>query len=389
MADSTAKPKVRRPRLNSDFPLYVHKGTGYWAKTIRGKRIYFEKLANDPNGQKSLAKWLEQRDDLLAGRSPRRTDAPRLKDLCNSWLTHKKNLLQSGELTKRSFDEYYATCEFVLETIDGERDAGSMQSVDFADLRKKLAKRYNPVSLSKRMGQIKSVFLHAYKCRLIDRPADFGPSFEKPSAKKLRQVRLAKGAQDFTRDELHRMLEVAKPVVRAMILLGVQGGLGNSDVADLPLKAVDLEGGWLDYPRAKTAIARKIPLWPETIEAIKLVISQRPATESPYLFISARGNDYTDKHRTGYRVTGDFRQVTKAIGIQDGRGFYGLRRTFQTQAEESADLVAVQSIMGHTPSERDMSARYRQRISEQRLRAVVEVVRSWLAPIPAMNGGAK
>jgi hypothetical protein len=49
-----------------------------------------------------------------------------------------------------------------------------------------------------------------------------------------------------------------------MILLGINGGMGNSDCANLPLRAVDLDAGMIDFPRPKTGIARRCPLWPDT-----------------------------------------------------------------------------------------------------------------------------
>ena len=56
--------------------------------------------------------------------------------------------------------------------------------------------------------------------------------------------------------------------MRAMTLLAINGALGNTELALLPIKAVDLDTGWLDYPRAKTAVPRRVPLWSETIAAI-------------------------------------------------------------------------------------------------------------------------
>jgi len=150
--------------------------------------------------------------------------------------------------------------------------------------------------------------------------------------------------------------------------------------------------GWVDYSRAKTATERKIPLWNETLEAIKNAIASRPESNG-YLFVSKKGQDYTDEATwTGWRVTGEFRQILKKVGNQDGRGFYALRRSFQTQAEECGDFIAVSSIMGHTPRQDDMSARYRQRISEGRLKEAVETVRKWLFPVDGneskVDGGA-
>jgi integrase len=69
--------------------------------------------------------------------------------------------------------------------------------------------------------------------------------------------------------------------LRAMILLGVNCGFGNADCGTLPLSAVDLETGWIDYARPKTGIARRCPFWPETVEALKEALAKRPTPKSP------------------------------------------------------------------------------------------------------------
>ena len=54
-----------------DFPLSIHKGSGYWCKKVRGRVFYFGKVSDDPKGVKALDEWLRVRDDLIAGREPR------------------------------------------------------------------------------------------------------------------------------------------------------------------------------------------------------------------------------------------------------------------------------------------------------------------------------
>jgi integrase len=57
--------------------------------------------------------------------------------------------------------------------------------------------------------------------------------------------------------------------LRAPILLGINGGLGNTDCATLLLSAIDLDLAVMDYARPKTAVQRVLPLWPETVAALR------------------------------------------------------------------------------------------------------------------------
>jgi len=58
------------------------------------------------------------------------------------------------------------------------------------------------------------------------------------------------------------------------------------------------------------------------------------------------------------------------------RNFYALRHTFETIGGEAKDQVAVDYIMGHARD--DMASVYRERISDERLKAITDHVRQWL-----------
>src|SRR5262245_58468856 len=90
LAGKSLKPSKPYP----DFPLFPH-AAGVWAKKIRGKLHYFGPWA-DPDG--ALAKYLEQKDALHAGRKPREeTEGVMVKELCNQFLNAKQALVESGE----------------------------------------------------------------------------------------------------------------------------------------------------------------------------------------------------------------------------------------------------------------------------------------------------
>ena len=75
------------------------------------------------------------------------------------------------------------------------------------------------------------------------------------------------------------------------------------------------------------------------------------------------------------------RQGLGAVAIALARRQFGaLRHTFETIGGEAKDQVAVDHIMGHARD--DMASVYRERISDERLRAVTDHVRAWLFPKP-------
>jgi hypothetical protein len=58
----------------------------------KGRLVYFGKVADDPKGKSALCTWLEQRDDLLAGCTPRAaTDGLTICDFCNRFPTAKQS----------------------------------------------------------------------------------------------------------------------------------------------------------------------------------------------------------------------------------------------------------------------------------------------------------
>jgi integrase len=155
---------------------------------------------------------------------------------------------------------------------------------DFEKLYAKLTGKHDLTTLGREVTMVRSVFKYAVGNDLIEKAVKFGTTFVIPTKNDKRRQKArqkhAHGKRMFDPGDIHRMLEAAPPQLRAMILLGVNAALGNTDCASFPVSALDLKAGWLDYPRPKTGIERRIYLWPETIEALQAVIAKRPKARS-------------------------------------------------------------------------------------------------------------
>lgn len=389
MSNSTRRPSGGKPKKpRKDFPLYPHRA-GYWAKKVRGKTVYFGKVADDPKGTAALELWLEQKDDLLAGREPRaKSDALTVADLCNQFLAHKEHLRDTGKLNPRTFRGHYDICATVVRVLSRNRAVVDLAPDDFRKLRARLAKTRGPVALRNEMQRVRGIFKFAFDQGLILAPIRFGQSFAKPKLDVVRRAweahRAEHGDRMFEAAEVRLILATAKQPLRAMVLLAANGGLGQTDLSSLPLRAVDLDAGWLDFARVKTGVRRRIPLWPETIAAIRQWLPQRPKAkdkaDAGLLFLTCRGARWIKVSAKGApkdAIGQEFGKVLRKLGLKRPRlSFYGLRHGFETIAGETADQVAVDSVMGHVPQ--GMAAVYRERISDGRLRAVTEHVRRWL-----------
>ncbi|MFO0845859.1 MAG: hypothetical protein U0797_26335 [Gemmataceae bacterium] len=401
MADSTRPPggskPTRPPRKPQkpgkpypDYPLSPHP-SGKWQKKIRGRIHYFGAWARREGGklvrvpgdgwEEALAAYKAVADDLHAGRTPRvKSDGLTVADLANRFLTAKLRQQEAGELTPRSFAEYRAATDRLVATFGKERLVDDLAADDFEALRADLAKRYGPVRLANEVQRVRTIFKFGYEAGVIDRPMRFGPSFRKPSASVLRRHKAKAGEKLFEVDEVRRLLDAAGVPLRAMVLLGINAGFGNNDVATLPLAALDLAGGWATFPPPKNGVAPRCAVWPETVAALREALAKRPDPKDPahagLAFVTKYGGQWVSGKRSS-PVAQETGKLLRSLGIaRPGVGFYTLRHTFRTVADATRDFPAVRLVMGHTDASID--AVYRERIEDGRLRAVADHVRAWL-----------
>jgi integrase len=397
----TAPVKPCKPR--PDFPLGPHP-SGYWCKKIRGQLHYFGARWKSGDAASALAAadaaledYNRQADALHSGRKPRPDpDALTVKGLCNQFLNAKQAAVEAGELSSRTWDGYKDACDLVVKHFGKSRLVSDLRPDDFTALRTRLAAARGPHWLGNTIQYIRSAFKFAFDTDLIDLPVRFGPGFKRPSKKTFRVHKAQQGPKLFTASEVRAMAQGAlivgedgpEPVqagvqLRAMILLGINCGFGNADCGNLTLSTLDLNAAMIDYPRPKTGINRRCPLWPETVEALRGVLAERKEPKDPadagLVFVTRCGQSWARADDPA-AITKEFAKLLRKLGIsgRKGLGFYTLRHVFRTVADESKDQPAADFIMGHEVPH--MSSVYRETISDARLRAVVEQVHVWLFP---------
>jgi integrase len=382
---TTSVPTDKPQKPYPEFPLFPH-ATRRWAKKIRGQLHYFGPW-DDPEG--ALAKYEEQKEALHAGRKPRApTAALTIKDLANAYLDHKQELVDAGELSPRSWADYKECCDLLVDHLGKGRIVEDVGPEDFAALRGKLTKKWGPTRVGNVIQRVRGVFKFAADNGLIQRTIVYGQGFKRPSRKTIRLHRAKKGPKLFSREEILSLLLFAPVHLESMLLLAINCGFGNADCGQLPLSVLNLDTGWIDFPRPKTGIPRKCKLWPETVAALREALAERPQPKDPehagLVFITKYGKPWAKDTPDG-PICKEMAKLLKALGIngREGLGFYTLRHTFRTVADECKDQPAVDFTMGHEVPH--MSAVYRETISDARLKAVTDYVHAWLfPPAPAM-----
>ena len=124
-------------------------------------------------------------------------------------------------------------------------------------------------------------------------------------------------------------------------MLALNCGMGNSDCGQLRFRNVDLRGGWLDYPRPKTGVDRRCPLWKETIQAIKTAIEDRPEPNDDaardFVFITKYGQPWA-KDTMANPISAEFRKLLNELSLhEEGLSFY----TCAMCSPRSAALVVI------------------------------------------------
>ncbi len=361
-----------------DYPLFPH-DNGHWAKKIKGKTFYFGRW-DDPDA--ALTEYERVRHDLYSGRTPApHADGMTLKNVINLWLHEKAQRRDNDQLAADTWKEYRRVGKRIVDVLGDTVVATQLTPQDFTRLRDAITKGVAPKTGKGNVTKARVLFNWIFEAGYSPTPLPYRATLKAPSLSVIRRAKANKPLKLFTADEVLVLISKASGYMHPVLWLAINCGLGNRDAVELKWDYIDLKKGWIAYARPKTGIERRAKLWGDTVDALKAWRKLSPTSD--YVCCGARGQQLgTGSNNTP--IPHLFDGILEAAGVATGRGFYALRSTYRTIADESLDAAAIDLTMGH--ADHTMGGQYRQKIDNSRLEAVADVVRKWLSPSSSEPG---
>jgi integrase len=154
--------------------------------------------------------------------------------------------------------------------------------------------------------------------------------------------------KSFNVEELQRLYQAADKTMRLWILLGLQVGMTQRDVAKLCPEQIDLENRTLWYRRSKTGCYARVPLWDETYALLKPYCRRSAKPEDP-IFRTVKGHlvvHMSEGNKNIDAVGSAFRDLKKAAGIGPG-GFTVMRATASQFHRNHAGKEIAEGFLAH------------------------------------------
>jgi len=401
----------------SDIRLSVHKGSGQWSKRIKGVVYYFGAVSSDPQGVAARKQYYARIEGILAGLDNLRVPSSKKEwtvgALIAAFLVDRRTKSISGELSIRTYGDYVSELQKFADAVGTQGKVTALSPIHFAAYLDHLHKRGLGRHARKRViAYIRAALNFGFKNGYYPSP-NYGTAFSRPDASvaAIKRDRVKAGEADYsdrivTGEELDRLLNLAAPLHRGLILMAVNTGLGVADLARLRWRHVSMETGELNMARGKTGQDRKGYLWIRTRKALAVVSGlphNRAAIESDgqnaLIFITRLGQPmYREVEKkdgagrvTGVQVhnaiSGTFGKLVDRAGME-GLTFYRLRHTFKTLGKRARDPEALNLMMGHKDS--SIGGIYdHEEISPARIRHVALTVKYGLWPRPKNQGAGK
>lgn len=336
------KPKKPHPK----FPLTPHTRGG-WGKRYKGNQWYFPQV--DPDEALAAFNARAHLVDIGADAPPQVDPAAaNVGTICNKYAIARKADVDAGKLSAGSLADYAAVIRDMSKSFGPRTLVIDLKPDHFTRLYRSWS-GLGTHALARNVQLARTIWKYADENDWVTRRPRFGSVFIKPITEK-------KVGVPPTLDELRAVLNASAGQLRAMIMLGLNGGYGAGDCSALPQASVDFDLGVIRFERPKMKRRRPVDRvmtgWPCTMEALADCIRERDKGDD-LVFRTCKGNAWTrnDKSKKGKESVVNavgfmFRKLCKTAGVRNLK-FSDLRHVHRTVADELEKPNAAARIMGH------------------------------------------
>ncbi len=278
-----------------------------------------------------------------------------IRNLVDAYLALRRAQVDNGDISVAMYsDDYYqlenfaAYCEKVKRTRLSE-----VVTPDHLAAHRASFSGGNKVTLWHSVKAVKRVLVWGWRQERVDslpRNLDDYAKVERPKP----------APKFFTVDEVKTLQASATPRMRLYILLALNGGFTQIDIATLTHGMIDWEAGIISRDRNKTSVPQGCKLWVSTLALLRQEATKPRANGNNLVLISEEGNPLayetvteSGKHSKVDSIRSAFGRLKLKCKMKDNRGFKTFRKTgadaiarrYQTQPQ-LVDLYLAHSVNG-------------------------------------------
>jgi integrase len=369
--------KPQKP--HRDFPLFPH-ANGQWAKKfyIRRKHSlkYFGPWADDRKGERALRGYLARKDAILAGLDDLRvtvaTEGLTLGELMGRFLDRQRLAMLAGDLSPATYDDYVHELQAFTNAAGTGAVVAALRPEHFATYNKHLieTRKLGRHARKRVIAYVKAMLNWGAGNGLYPHPT-YGNDFIAPDTRPdaIRQAKAREGKKDHSKrivtgKEVKKLARAASKQMAAIVLLGVNCGLGPADIGRLRWRHINMKTGELNMPRGKTGTERRGYLWKTTRKALRRVArlnhsrsaSKRDGQDALAFWTRTGLPLYREQEiiedgvsqgvKIDQAISGPMYKLVKKVKLE-GVSHYRLRHTFKTLGKRAKDRDAINLMMGH------------------------------------------
>jgi integrase len=216
------------------------------------------------------------------------------------------------------------------------------------------------------------------------------------NARKVRTLQV----DTYTRDELATLYRYATGLERLLLLLGLNCGFGQAEIASLQTDEIDLnekhpyydlQGSWIRRIRFKTGVYGEWKLWDETVQGVRWMMERRGTQKGGALILTRDGRPLTqptENNNRNNKIANCWgRLYQRILKDEENKGFR--RLSFNKLRKTAGDLIkrvsngeiaGVFHCRGQVVPTDDLSDLYTNRHFDKVFQAI-EAVRQYLGPV--------